>query len=57
MTEDREWLTAHLVKQAAHLLCLSQAAASRPHDASLLLSVRDEVFTVRETRSTRWKCH
>lgn len=52
MTEDREWLTAHLVDQAAYLLRLSQAAAARPHDASLLLGVRDEVFALRETLDT-----
>ena len=52
MTEDRDWLTAHLMEQAAHLLRLSQAAASRPQDTSLLLGVRDEVFTLRETLDT-----
>ena len=52
MTENREWLTGHLVEQAALVLRLSQAAASRPDDTSLLLSVRDEVFALRETLDT-----
>lgn len=48
MPEDREWLTAHLVEQAALVLRLSGAAESNPPGARLRFGVRDEVFKLRE---------
>lgn len=50
--ESREWLLAHLEAQAAHLLELTRSASHAPDDTQQLISLRDEIFTFRETLGT-----
>jgi hypothetical protein len=49
MPNDRSWLLRHLNDQATYLASLTAWAAENPTDAGVLLRVRDEVFTLRET--------
>lgn len=50
--EPREWLLAHLEALAAHLLELTRSASQAPDDTGQLISLRDEIFTFRETLGT-----
>ena len=50
--QNREWLLQHLDDQARYLAALTGWARDNPADADVLLRVRDEVFTMRETLST-----
>ena len=50
--DDREWLLGHLSEQARYLASLTDWARDNPMDSDVLLRVRDEVFTLRETLDT-----
>jgi hypothetical protein len=50
--DDRAWLLSHLDDQARGLAALTHRALRQPDDEQLLLRVRDEVFTIRETLDT-----
>jgi primase-polymerase (primpol)-like protein len=52
MADDRQWLVRHLNDQARQLQTLTMEALRDPEDASTLIAVRDEVFTMRETLDT-----
>ena len=46
---DRQWLLEHLDGQARYVAALTTYAKDNPSDDGVLLRVRDEVFTLRET--------
>jgi hypothetical protein len=50
--DDRDWLLAHLSEQAGTLAAMTDAARRRPDEPERLVSVRDQVFTIRETLDT-----
>jgi hypothetical protein len=50
--DDRDLLLRHLDDQARYLALLTAYARDNPADADVLLRVRDEVFTLRETPYT-----
>jgi hypothetical protein len=50
--DDREWLLAHLDEQARYVATLTSFASEHRDDPDVLLRVRDEVFTLRETLDT-----
>jgi hypothetical protein len=50
--DDRDWLLAHLTQQAGTLVALTDAARRDPGEPDTLTSVRDQVFTIRETLDT-----
>jgi hypothetical protein len=53
MTSDgRNWLLQHLDHQARYLASLTAYARQNPDDRAVLLRVRDEMFTLRETLDT-----
>ena len=52
MAEDRQWLLQHLAAQARYLAVLAAYAAEHPDEPDVLVRVRDEVFTTRETLDT-----
>jgi hypothetical protein len=49
---DRPWLLGHLHEQARYLVALTTYARSHREDVDLLVRIRDEVFTLRETLDT-----
>lgn len=51
-TDDRAWLLRHLAEHARYLASLTDWARENATDAGVLLRVRDEVFTLRETLAT-----
>lgn len=51
-TVDRDWLLSHLDEQARYLAALTAWARANPTDSDVLLRVRDEAFTLRETLNT-----
>jgi|tagenome__1003787_1003787.scaffolds.fasta_scaffold17849109_2 hypothetical protein len=51
-TDDRDWLLRHLAEQARYLASLTDWARDNVSDDRVLLRVRDEVFTMRETLDT-----
>lgn len=49
---DRRWLLGHLDDQAHYVAALTRYARDHASESDVLLRVRDEVFTVRETLDT-----
>jgi hypothetical protein len=53
MSEDeRDWPLLHLDGQARYLASLTTYASEHPDDPEVLLRVRDELYTLRETLDT-----
>ncbi len=50
--DDRAWLLTHLSEQAGTLAKLADDARRHPGEPDRLVSVRDQVFTIRETLDT-----
>jgi hypothetical protein len=50
--DDRDGLLRHLDEQARYLASLTTYARGHPYDLDVLLRVRDDVFTLRETLDT-----
>ncbi|MCW3047870.1 MAG: hypothetical protein JWO74_2154 [Solirubrobacterales bacterium] len=50
--DDRDWLLRHLADQARYLASLTVWARDNPADRDVLLRVRDDIFTLRETLDT-----
>lgn len=46
---DRQWLLDHLDRQARYVALLTRYARDHANEPAVLLRVRDEVFTFRET--------
>jgi hypothetical protein len=49
---DLPWLLRHLDQQARYVASLTAWARDNPTETDVLLRVRDEVFTLRETLDT-----
>ena len=50
--DDLGWLLRHLDEQARYVALLTEWARENPAETAVLLRVRDEVFTLRETLDT-----
>jgi hypothetical protein len=50
--QDLPWLLRHLDQQARYVASLTAWARDNPTETDVLLRVRDEVFTLRETLDT-----